>query len=143
MKDQFLDIDELRTQLESIIEYEKKLEDSLGGRPKILNKYPVPRFYTEDFECVFDKFYELFYNTMLMKELGIIVESNENEGITGVFMDKLKFMKLYQHLSHQAIFLEYFRLAEQGKIEILYGPMKGYVNEDGSPYEDFLVESVE
>lgn len=144
MKDQYLDISQLREQLQAIIEYEHQLETNSGiiTVPKILDKFPAPKFYNQDFECVFEKFYELFHNEDLMKEFGIVVETNESRDITGVFIDKFKFMKLYSFFTHQALFLEYFRLAEQKKIEILYGPIKGYVNPDGTPYEDFLIQVI-
>lgn len=139
MNDQFLDIEELKAQLSSIRDYEKNLEATIG-QAKILDKFITPRCYHLEFEENFTQLMELFKNTKLMKEFNINVEYDQNLDITGVYLDKIKFMMAYKHLSLQNIFKEYFKLAKENKIEILYGPIKGYKNEDGSDYEDFIID---
>lgn len=139
MNDQFLDIEELKAQLSSIRNYEKSIESSLGPA-KILDKFTTPKCYHLEFEENFNQLMDLFKNTSLMKEFKINVEYDQNLDITGVYLDKVKFMMAYKHLSLQNIFKEYFKLAEENKIEILYGPIKGYKNEDGTDYEDFIID---
>lgn len=140
MNDQFLDIEEIKEKLHSIRNYEESIVKAIGA-PKILDKYEAPLLYKLDFEENFNLFIKALYNNGLMKQYKIMKEIDEYNNLVGVYIDKPRFAEIYNYIRETLLIQKYFDLARDNKLELSFGPIEGYVNQDGSPYEDFVISN--